>query len=53
MKITGSRAVAFAAAAAVLVCMAPASLRPASAESGEITALVASNAKGAFTQLIK
>jgi molybdate transport system substrate-binding protein len=53
MKITGSRAVAFAAAAALLTCAAPGGVRPASAESGEVTALVASNAKGAFTQLIK
>ncbi|MBV9408899.1 MAG: extracellular solute-binding protein [Candidatus Eremiobacteraeota bacterium] len=40
-------------AAAVLGLMVPAGTPPARAESGEISALVASNAKGAFTQLIK
>jgi molybdate transport system substrate-binding protein len=48
-----SRAAAVLAAAVLLVPVASATSRPASAESGEITALVASNAKGAFTQLIK
>jgi molybdate transport system substrate-binding protein len=53
MRISLSRAAAFAAAAALLGFMVPAHTPPAVAESGEITALVASNAKGAFTQLIK
>lgn len=47
------RASAFVAAAALIGSVVPAATRPASAEGGEITALVASNAKGAFTQLIK
>jgi molybdate transport system substrate-binding protein len=53
MLITRSRAALFAAAAAFSLAAAPAAPLPASAESGEITALVASNAKGAFTELIK
>jgi molybdate transport system substrate-binding protein len=53
MTISRSRAVAFAAALALSISLAPAAPLPASAESGEITALVASNAKGAFTELIK
>ncbi|HEX3464377.1 MAG TPA: extracellular solute-binding protein [Candidatus Elarobacter sp.] len=53
MTMTRSRAAAFAAAAVLSILAAPAALRPASAESGEITALVASNAKGAFTELIR
>ncbi len=48
-----SQAVAFVAAAALLGLAVRATTGPAGAESGEITALVASNAKGAFTQLIK
>jgi len=48
-----SRVLALAAAAALVGSVASATIRPASAESGEVTAEVASNAKGAFTQLIK
>jgi molybdate transport system substrate-binding protein len=53
MRYQLSRAVLFTAAAALLTSVVPAVTAPASAESGEITALVASNAKGAFTDLIK
>ena len=53
MRTLLSRAVSFAAAAILLTTMVPARTVPASAESGEITAEVASNAQGAFTQLIK
>lgn len=53
MHLTRSRAAALAVAAVFSIVAAPAAQRPASAEGGEITALVASNAKGAFTQLIK
>jgi molybdate transport system substrate-binding protein len=53
MRIQLSRAVSFAAAAILLTTIVPSVTVPASAESGEITALVASNAKGAFTELIK
>ena len=48
----GSRVLTLFAAAALLAPVASAAV-PASAESGEITAEVASNAKGAFTELIK
>lgn len=47
------RLLAVFTAAVLLAPAAFATPRPASAESGEITALVASNAKGAFTELIK
>ena len=53
MRITTTRAAAFFVAAVLLGSIAPATTVPASAESGEITALVASNAQGAFTELIK
>ena len=53
MHINLSRTAAFVTAAALLGFVVPAGTRPAAAESGEISALVASNAKGAFTQLIK
>jgi molybdate transport system substrate-binding protein len=53
MHINLSRTAAFVAAAALLGFALPAQIRPAAAESGEISALVASNAKGAFTELIK
>ncbi len=52
MKIT-SRALAAGAAAAVLALAAPAAPRPADAEGTQLSALVASNAKGAFEELIK
>ncbi len=52
MKIT-SRALAAAAAAAVLALVAPATPRPADAEGTQLSALVASNAKAAFEDLIK
>jgi molybdate transport system substrate-binding protein len=52
MHVT-SRGVALLAAVALIGSFATAASRPAAAESGEITALVASNAKGAFTELIK
>jgi molybdate transport system substrate-binding protein len=52
MHIT-SRGVALVAALALVGSLATSATRPASAESGEITALVASNAKGAFTELIR
>jgi molybdate transport system substrate-binding protein len=48
-----SRVLALVCAAGLLGSLASATIRPAAAESGEITALVASNAQGAFTQLIK
>lgn len=48
-----TRVLAFLIAAALAGAVASTTVRPASAEGGEITALVASNAKGAFTQLIK
>ncbi|GAC1404693.1 MAG: molybdate ABC transporter substrate-binding protein [Candidatus Velthaea sp.] len=51
MRINSIRATAFIAAATLLGSAIPA---PApAAESGEVIALVASNAKGAFTELIK
>jgi molybdate transport system substrate-binding protein len=53
MHMKSRAAIAFVAAAALLGSFAPAAMRPASAESGEVTAEVASNAKGAFTQLMK
>jgi molybdate transport system substrate-binding protein len=53
MPISLSRTAAFVTAAALLGLAVPTGSRPAAAESGEISALVASNAKGAFTQLIK
>ncbi|HEX3468680.1 MAG TPA: extracellular solute-binding protein [Candidatus Elarobacter sp.] len=49
---TTSRFAALAAAAGLLAFVVPASVRPASADV-ELTALVASNAKGAFEDLIK
>ncbi len=52
MRITTSRFAAFVAAAALLAFIAPSAVQPAAADT-EITALVASNAQAAFTDLIK
>ena len=51
MFFSTTRIVALGAAAVLLGSVVPSV--PASAESGEVTALVASNAQGVFTQLIK
>jgi molybdate transport system substrate-binding protein len=51
-SFTTSRLAAFVAAAGLLAFVAPATVQPAAADT-EITALVASNAQGAFTDLIK
>ena len=53
MRITATRAAAFVAAAFVLGSLGTTSAPPADAQGAAITALVASNAKGAFTDLIK
>jgi len=52
MRINSSRIAAFLAAV-LLVGSAGSSLAAAPAESGEVVALVASNAEGAFTELIR
>jgi molybdate transport system substrate-binding protein len=52
MRSTTSRLAAFVAAAGLLAFIAPAAVQPAAADT-EISALVASNAQGAFTDLIK
>jgi molybdate transport system substrate-binding protein len=53
MRILGSRAAAFVAVAVLAGSLTPAFTRPASGAGEEVTALVASNAQGAFTELIK
>jgi molybdate transport system substrate-binding protein len=53
MLFKTTRAVALGAAAVLLGSLVPGAAVPASAESGEVTALIASNAQGVFTQLIK
>lgn len=52
MRLTTSRFAAVVAAAGLLAIVAPSAVQPAAADT-EITALVASNAEGAFTDLIK
>ena len=52
MRTTTSRLAACVAAAAVLFAIGPTAIQPAAADT-ELSALVASNAKGAFEDLIK
>ena len=53
MRISRSQVTAFIAAALLLGSLGPAFPVPASGAGEELTALVASNAQGAFTELIK